>query len=307
MGVGDVLDETFRIYRRHFMTFLVAMLVVVVPLTALPAAVALAALGATDLERLAEQLQGPDAGGPFLVGLGSVLLVYLLIAGVGYTLNTIAIIRLSSDAILGRPLEIGRSYGDWAGPLGRIFLLGLLALVAWVLVAGAFGLLVAAGSALGAGVVAIVAVLAVLAGMPLAVYVFLGFAVTLQALVLERRGPLDSLGRSWGLAAGSRWRILAIGFIIGILVSLLASIPAFAVQMAAAAAIAAQDSPGMGAVILAQAVNISVQAIAQAVFGAIGYIASTILYYELRVRKEAFDLEHQTGQPGEGGAPLAPP
>ena len=28
-------------------------------------------------------------------------------------------------------------------------------------------------------------------------------------------------------------------------------------------------------------------------FGSLGWIGSTVLYYELRVRKEAFDLEQQ--------------
>ena len=44
-------------------------------------------------------------------------------------------------------------------------------------------------------------------------------------------------------------------------------------------------------------INAVVGAVAQALFGSLSWIAITVLYYELRVRKEAFDLE----QRAEGG------
>jgi hypothetical protein len=47
------------------------------------------------------------------------------------------------------------------------------------------------------------------------------------------------------------------------------------------------------AVMANQGINSVVSAVAQAIFGAIPWIAATLMYYELRVRKEAFDLEQQ--------------
>lgn len=43
----------------------------------------------------------------------------------------------------------------------------------------------------------------------------------------------------------------------------------------------------------------------EVLFSAIGYITTTLLYYDLRVRKEGFDLEHRLARATESDA--APP
>ena len=294
MGIGDVLDETFRLYRRHFLVFLLAMAVFVVPITVVPAAVGLAALGTLDFEALARRLQSSGAAVAAAIAAASVIVPYLLIAGLGYLLNMAAVVRLASDAILGRPLDVGACYQRALGDILPIFGLGLLMILGFPVVMALVGAAVVFTPPVAA---AIIVLLAFLAAIPAWFYVYLGWSVTLQAIVLEGLGPLRGLARSWSLTEGSRWRILAVTLVLSILVSILGSIPGVVVQLAGDALIQARATPENLAVILSTTISLIAQTITQTIFGALTYIAMTVLYYELRVRKEAFDLEQLAQQP----------
>lgn len=80
-------------------------------------------------------------------------------------------------------------------------------------------------SAIGANVVVSVAVLVgfvflVIPGVFLAVsFVFVAFAIG-----VEDERALDALRRSWGLASGNRWRLLALGIVVGVGTGLLGGV-----------------------------------------------------------------------------------
>ena len=100
-----------------------------------------------------------------------------------------------------------------------------------------------------------------------------GYSVVSQVVVLEQPArPNDALGRSWALTKGSRDK----AFAIGLVVYLITNVPALAIIWLA------RSSPEMANVL---------GALATLVLRPIMACALTLFYYDLRVRKEAFDLE----------------
>jgi len=92
-------------------------------------------------------------------------------------------------------------------------------------------------------------------------------------VVLEKpKRANDALGRSWELTKGSRDK----AFAIGLVVYLVTNVPAIAIIWLA------RSSPDLANV---------VGQLATLVLRPIMACAFTLFYYDLRVRKEAFDLE----------------
>ncbi len=104
-----------------------------------------------------------------------------------------------------------------------------------------------------------------------------GLAVATTALVLERLDAVAAMKRSWALTDGFRWKIfgaLVVGFVLLLIPGM-----AFA---------ALTFIPGIGTLLEVVAALVSL------VVTPFLYVLFTILYYDLRVRKEGFDLEMLT-------------
>jgi MFS family permease len=99
------------------------------------------------------------------------------------------------------------------------------------------------------------------------------WAVAIPACVVEKTGPIDSLGRSSELTKGNRWQIFAIILIVGMIIGVIGNI----VQMAGAAA-------GVAVLIVAMVIW---QGISQA-FNA---VLAAVMYHDLRVTKEGGDID----------------
>lgn len=111
-----------------------------------------------------------------------------------------------------------------------------------------------------------------------------GYAVVAQVAVLEdQRTPSDPLGRSWFLTKGFKGRAFALYFIVLVLI--------YIIPFTAAGVITAMN-PGL----FSNPTAIVVVAIATQVLSLLIYplytCVFTLFYYDLRVRKEAFDLEY---------------
>jgi hypothetical protein len=115
--------------------------------------------------------------------------------------------------------------------------------------------------------------------------IFLGvrWAVAMPALLLERRGPAAALGRSWKLVGGFWWKVFGTLLIVYLLLIVL-SIAFGAVLGGVLAAISSVDS--LLGLLMQQAVNVLVQVFTLPLLAAV----TTVLYVDLRVRKEGFDL-----------------
>jgi len=112
------------------------------------------------------------------------------------------------------------------------------------------------------------------------------YGIAIPAVVLESITGNESLARSRALTEGSVGRVIIVYFLTSI----------FTVAMvlalnAAATALGSTASHGTG-VITREVLQQIFAALAEILFGPVTAIALTLVYYDQRVRKEAFDIEH---------------
>jgi hypothetical protein len=233
MALGEILDASFALLRRHAGVFF---------------GIAIVCQGLPTALSLFVQL----GGGPqqhFGLYLVSQLLTF-----VGYLLVTGASIRVVSQAYLGHEPSMGDALDFALSKMGRSF---------------------SAGFASG-----ILTVLACLLLLIPGIVVACGLCVAVQAAVLEPLpGGTDGLGRSWKLTSGFKWKAFGLYFVVTVVFAL------FLMGFGVIAGIAATLFPPLmvPALIGLGLISLFVYPFISCVF--------TLFYYDLRVRKEAFDLE----------------
>lgn len=232
LGVGDVLDGAFRLYRAHFSRMLLSAAIVMAPLGILSARM----LGPTQAAQLGtiQQLlrQGeafdpatPGAGPPFPV---LALCLFMPLQFLATLLARLVLTQQAVDALRGRTRRLGERFRIALSRLPGYTAMGCIVwlLIAIVVVglglAGAvmFGVSMmvaaAAGSGAGAaGIAAVVVGIALFAAMVgiggAALYLAGRWVAALPILVLETPDPITALGTSWQLTARRPWR--AMGFV----------------------------------------------------------------------------------------------
>ena len=289
LNLGDILDQTFRVFRKHFLLLMGIIAVISVPVAVLQG------FGTWQYTQNFQQGisgRGADSSDPTAV-FGSALtssvplLFTTLLSLIAGLFQTGALASAISELYLGRTITIGQAYRGVLRRVGSLLLLATLVagLLFLVFVAVFSGAMLIASLAGPLGVV----ILCLLVPVSLA---FLGVALATstywmfvsQAIVLEDCGAIAGLRRSWNLVRGSFWRVLGITLFIGLLVTFASSVPIlmtqFSVSLAFPKSLAAQT-----------VLNQVVAAVVTILLGPISAIARTLLYYDLRVRKEGFDLE----------------
>lgn len=114
-----------------------------------------------------------------------------------------------------------------------------------------------------------------------------GLALGIPALVLENKvAATDAMGRAWSLSRGFRWKL----FVALAVVVFLLALPFLSLGVYAAASLPAGGRPV--AIELAGFLGFTIlAALLQTLIYPLLYCLLTVAYYDLRVRKEAFDLE----------------
>lgn len=289
LSAGDLIDQAIWIYRKNFRLFLVTAALLRVPIVFL-----------TDLA------QHRDADVPLAFTAGNVLglaVDHFLVSN----LLTAAIALCVANQLAERPVSIARNYllgarrfiplliNDAASSSVCAVVLGvgigcysiisgvIFALPAWLLPGnpafGPFISLVGFGLSLITGTMALLPVLGLLAC----------WSVASQVIVLEGLGPLAAFGRSSMLMRGQYRRVmlfLAGLFLLGIVLS---TGPSFVSQLAGEA-ISPSNASDSGMRIPYLVLEFGVPALIDLVFVPIAFIARTVLYYDLRVRTEGYDL-----------------
>jgi len=114
------------------------------------------------------------------------------------------------------------------------------------------------------------------------VIAFCGFLLATPALVLEGLpGGAEAMSRAWRLSSGLRGRIFVVLF-VGVLL--------LVVPIAAIGALSAMFAPG-GGIVSMTLVFLLVTSILQLLTLPYFYVATTVLYYDAKVRKEGLDLD----------------
>jgi Membrane domain of glycerophosphoryl diester phosphodiesterase len=261
---GELLDRTFSLYRSHFLLF-----VGIVAVTNL-AYVCLQIAGLAVLPKA--------AGGPSLSGCGLTLAWYLTTMIVMLAVTAAsqgATIVAVSHVYLGREITVT---GALAHIRGRI-----------------------TGLAITMIVIGLMTLLGFLALIVPGIILALMWALAIPVAVLEQRTMLDAASRSAELTKGSRLRVLLIYLLFLLLMVII--IMLFSVPITIAGlwmSRGANAAPSMAT----QMASIIAGFIAQCLTAPLMTIGLSLLYYDQRVRKEAFDLdvmmETIDGQAGAG-------
>jgi hypothetical protein len=252
LEVGDLLDETFRMYRRHFLLFAGLSVILSIPSAALSSFSYYALFSGVLLQA------GSVADGQALLQAGT-LVLYLAGALIAIALTPFfygAVTYAACESALGRPVTPGSVLSE---VLRRYFpLLGYWLLIGVMLVAFCL--------------------------IPLWIWIWVGWAVVMPAMFIENLGLGAAMGRSWRLVQGRWWRTfftLLLMFVIWFVartalrafIVLAQSLLQLVIPTVAALWIAAASS-----VIVGSLVNPLLQ------------IAIVLIYFDLRVRREALDL-----------------
>jgi hypothetical protein len=103
------------------------------------------------------------------------------------------------------------------------------------------------------------------------------------AVVFERKGPFGAIGRSWSLTRGNFWRTLGTLVVVFLITFVLQLVLGGVVG----GILGASDSGELTVAIVLTLVNLITLALTYPLWAAV----STVLYYDLRVRNEGFDLQ----------------
>jgi hypothetical protein len=241
LSVGEILDTSFSLYRRHFGAL---------------ATVALVCTGIPLLLRLFLEASGGLLTNVTLFLVYTIGLVVLSLVATGATVFIVA------ESYLGRPISAREALARAAPHLGRILVCSLL-----------MSLVVGLGF-----------LLLVIPGVILAV----GLVLAVPAVVLEPgTSATAALSRSWDLTRGSRWRIFGLGMTLLVLLY----VPVVALTGVFAMVVPVASIRTLGPASVGSIVVLTMAGLVQMFIYPLFYCVLTVTYYDLRVRKEGFDLE----------------
>jgi hypothetical protein len=266
MGIGDILDRTFRLYRSHFMPFFLVMLIVQ----------SIAYVG-TLAWQLSFWTQMPAAGqsaappGPAFFGAFALIIPVMIVT---FVLNQVGIGALTaavSSAFLHQEVSIRKALQTVRSKLGRLV----------------------GATLLNSLIIGLGFMLCIIPG----IYFSLWYLLVSQVVIIESLRPVAALRRSKELMRVKTDRgfahhnytkaalILLIMFALGAVIGGIVSVP-FAIAQAISGAHHA-PSPYEPLQLLQGVLTMVVQA----GVAPVGLIAMILFYYDIRIRKEGFDLE----------------
>jgi len=287
MGVGEILDRSFRLLRKHFILFFIILMI--------PQGTFF--LGNKGMEVYAKGgvQQGMSTG--MVVGMIFSVLFAVVIMMILQFWAQGALIYAVSETYLGHETSIGRSYGAMRSRLWRLlstmFLMGFLLVLAPVLLGIVAAIIIPLLTKMGFGGSTTGILFAVLwiAGAAWFLHLLLNWLLVDKVVVLEGEGWRSALRRSkelmntrtepgfWKRPKNKAGLILLLGFLIGIGIHLLFQTPGLIMHWL-------MPSSTMGQTIQ-EILNVVATSLAT-VFTAIAMI---LYYYDIRLRSEGFDLK----------------
>ena len=282
LGVGDVLDRTFTVYRAKPLIFigLSAIWYLVLVLVFVVLAVAIFAGTLAAFARQATT-PSPDQIAGTVVGIIGFVLVAVVVAILLFSAQSASLVHAAARRYLAKDVAIGESFRAGLSASGRLFIAGVLAFLA---IFGIWAVLLIAAAVTRQGIAFAIAVPAAIVATA-----FLGcsWLVAPVVVVVEKMGPIAALGRAWGLSGGNRWRIFGIQVLLLILNLVLSLLIGGLFGGLAAVGQDGTPSPFGATSVVQSLVNLA----STIIWAPVEWIAFTVLYYDLRVRKEAFDLQ----------------
>lgn len=116
------------------------------------------------------------------------------------------------------------------------------------------------------------------------IWLTIKLCMAFPAVVFERAGPFRAVGRSWRLTRGNWWRVFGALFVV----FLIALVINFALTAVLGGTAASSDSISeIAFAVLATLITLLTYVLTYPLWAAV----MTVIYYDLRVRHEAFDLQ----------------
>lgn len=301
MSTSQVLDRTFHLYRNNFVLF--AGIAIITPaLKLVSLLVQLQIFGPITMP------QQPEAMTPqFMQALIVRGLVGMIVGSIVYLVGTALASSATAYAVsmvhLGKTTTIAEAYSKVKPIFGRImgllctilfFTIGPLLLSYLLFIAVALSI-VSFTKGGGGQAILVVAIIAGFLGFALfvgaIVWIFFAlcrYALAVPACTLENLGAMPSIRRSKFLTLGAKGGIFGIIFLTGLMTVILT----YVLQLPALLA--------SNSVVMTAKTHLSILAtvwvyiadfLGGAIAGPIATIALVLVYYDQRVRKEAFDLQ----------------
>jgi len=298
LGLGDLLDGAVRIVRHNpgatvGASVLVAAVAVLVPLVATAVFGASADPGFLDVlasDDTEYAVTGSDVAG-LLVVLGS-WTVGLMIQNFGGMLVTGMAAHTANTAALGGKLSLSAAWAATAGQrlriLGLALLLTVMALVGTALYLGCWVVVVVYTDPvviLGWAVLSIPLVVAAFAWYWVRLY-----TLSIPALAVEDLTIRQALDRSLRLSRGSFWRLLGISILVMLITQVGATLLATPFSILSVVPLFVGLSEGTAFVVSMAVQFVGGVAASALVLPFIGVVAA-LLHLDLRIRREAYDVE----------------
>jgi len=280
MGIADILDESVDLYKSNFILLVGIAAILYVPYFLLQRLVQ-----ATIPPGVTQQQQIAAALGIFAISLVAALFVTPIVTG--------ALTFAISDRYLSREASIRGCYSRVfrGGVFWRLFAAILLKDLIWI---GALVVIMIpailvgfAGPRVGPIVAILVLVVVVLAAIIGAIVLALKLWMVEPALILETRGAGDAIGRSWALMRGNLRKALSLFVVVGFVVAVIALIVTGPTQMI----ITAGEKSGQPVSHWIVALDVVLGMLANVLLTPFMSIVAILLYYDIRMRREGFDLQ----------------
>lgn len=288
MGVGEILDAAIHLYRENFVLLITAQL----PVTLLFLILSVISRGSTvsffDIVNPLAQSEEPFIGAGYLLLISLVQGIFIAPIIMG------AVIRIPSEIITDQKPTVKRAYSfafrNFSVLVVTNFLITLAIgiLVAVILMISVFILLysymnmVFTPGPTGMGVIAgfIAGTIILIAGAIVILFIWTRWIATFPILVAEEgeHGSIDAIRRSWELVKGRTLQTFGAVFVVSLIPLII------------------QYSPMALEYLLFKKlpeITILFGTFSQALLIPLVYVTEVIVYYELRTRKEGFDLEQR--------------
>ncbi len=250
MDLGDILDQTFQVFKKGYKTLLAVSVLGVIPQIFW----AILTVVFVSME------QGGDVS-PAVVVLMLILIIPTIVT---YIAMEGALVKAINEVFMGRETRIGEAYRFGFKKVWPLLVTSVL-----------YGLAITFGF-----------IFLIIPGILFSIW----FSLYRQVVVIEDIGYVRALTRSWNLVKGNWWRTLGITILISVLMVVLMGILAFPVGLIFGVA-----GTFMGGGNIDEATIQLLSSLAQIPFSILAmpffYITITLLYFDLRIRKEGLDLE----------------
>ncbi|WP_157884126.1 hypothetical protein [Arthrobacter alpinus] len=329
LGLGEILDGAFQAARRNGKAMFGSALIFQLATTAVTLVVMYLFFGQAfgDLLTMDPSVT-PDSeildslSGGLVSGSVSLLLTSILAVVIQMILQGALVIPVLR-AVLNRKTSFGQMWRLVRPRIGALLLLALLyagvvfvtmALYILIVVALIVGMDAFASGGNALGTIA----LSLLISLPfVAVAIWIGTKVLLApaAIVVENVGPITGIKRSWILTRNNWWRTFGISMLAAIIAGVIGSVITTPVSMLASFLVplmfGTEPDPAQmaNAVFIAQGIASLIGALVGAVTLAFQTGVMSLIYVDLRMRRDGFDIallkESETGK-DDGGIPGSP-